>query len=135
DPESQISIRWKLFPEGTPDTKPSRTRFKVLERLKGYTLLECFPLTGRTNQIRVHLENAGLPLAGDKLYGRSDEQFLEFLRFVKAGGDSRFDGRYECERHMLHAASLEFEHPITQEPVKVEAPTPPDMLAFIEKHR
>ena len=132
DPQSEISIRWKLFPAGTPNTKPSRTDFKVLSHLKGYTVLECFPKTGRTNQIRVHLDFVGLPLAGDKLYGRSDKQFLEFLAHVKGGGDSRFAGRYECERHMLHASSLGFEHPIKQEPIKIEAELPVDMKKFIE---
>jgi RluA family pseudouridine synthase len=133
DSKSQISVRWTLYPEGTPNTKSSKTLFKVLKRLKGYTVLECIPLTGRTNQIRVHLAAAGLPLAGDKLYGRSDEEFLDFLKFVKAGGDSRFENRYECERHMLHAACLEFEHPVTQAPLKVEAEMPGDMREFIER--
>ena len=131
DKASEISIRFKLFPSGTPDTKESRTQFKVLKRLKGYTLIECHPLTGRTNQIRVHLDSAGLPLAGDKLYGRSDREFLDFLDFVKKGGDSRFDGRYECERHMLHASSLAFKHPVTEQNLKIEAEMPDDMQKFL----
>ena len=57
---------------GTPETKDSRTQFKVLERYKNHALVECVPLTGRTNQIRVHLAHAGFPIAGDKLYGRLD---------------------------------------------------------------
>jgi RluA family pseudouridine synthase len=134
DPESVISIRQKMFPADTPNTKKSRTLFKVIQRLRGHTLMECVPLTGRTNQIRVHLADAGLPLAGDKLYGRTDKEFLDFLSFVKAGGDSRFDGRYESPRHLLHAASLEFEHPITGQQLLVEAALPEDMKTFIEKH-
>jgi 23S rRNA pseudouridine1911/1915/1917 synthase len=134
DPGSAISVRWRLFPSGTPNTKESSTRFKVLQRLKGYTLVECVPLTGRTNQIRVHLASLGLGLAGDKLYGRSDQEFLDFLSFVKKGGDSRFDGRYESERHMLHAASLGFRHPITEGNISIEAGMPDDMKSFIEKY-
>ncbi len=132
---STLTMRWKLFPLGTPDTKPSKTKFKVLKRFEKngqpFALVECQPLTGRTNQIRVHAEAAGFPLAGDKLYGRTDQEFLDFIEFVKNGGDSRFGGRLETERHMLHAASLEFEHPITQVPIKVEAEPPQDFQDFL----
>jgi RluA family pseudouridine synthase len=135
DPQSEISVRWKLFPSGTPNTKASRTKFKVIQRLKDFALVECHPLTGRTNQIRVHLDSLGLPIAGDKLYGRSDKEFLDFLNFVKKGGDSRFDGRYESQRHMLHAASLAFKHPVTEADLKIEAEMPDDMKNFIESKK
>jgi len=131
DPDSEISIRQKLFAVGTPDTKDSKTKFRVIRRLKGHALVECEPLTGRTNQIRVHLAHAGFPIAGDKLYGRTDREFLDFLDFVKKGGDSRFDGRYESPRHMLHAASLRFIHPVTEQPLFIEAAPPADMQKLI----
>jgi len=60
---------------------------------------------------------------------------LDFLQFVKAGGDSALTAAYECERHMLHAASLEFEHPIKMEPLKnFEAEIPGRYEIFIEKN-
>jgi len=96
-------------------------------------LIECQPLTGRTNQIRVALAHVGLPLAGDKLYGRSDKEFLDFFAVVKAGGDSRFDGRYECERHMLHApAGIRASD--QNGTLKIEAEIRKNMKLFIEKY-
>ncbi|MGH7442280.1 MAG: RluA family pseudouridine synthase, partial [bacterium] len=115
DPQSRLELRQKLYPSGTPGTKESATRFVVKERLKGYTLLTCQPLTGRTNQIRVHLEAVGLPLAGDKLYGRTDDFYLDFIKHVKSGGGQDFAGRVEHPRHLLHAWKLALRHPMTGE--------------------
>src|SRR5258708_8632054 len=77
-----------------------------------YTLLECYPLTGRTHQIRVHLKYAGFPLVGDKKYaGRKI---------------SRLDARW-CPRQFLHATKLEFNHPATGEKLSFESPLPADL--------
>lgn len=135
DPASQISIRQKLFASGTPGTKESTTRLLLKEKLKDSAVLECLPLTGRTNQIRVHLEAAGFPLAGDKLYGREDQVFLDYTKFVKAGGDQGFGGRLECPRHLLHASELRLRHPITGTMHTWSAPLPQDMLDFISAQR
>ncbi|HTB21899.1 MAG TPA: RluA family pseudouridine synthase [bacterium] len=135
DPTSKLDLRQKLYPQGKPDTKDSATRFLVKERLKDYTLLACQPLSGRTNQIRVHLETLGLPLAGDKLYGRTDDFYLDFIKHVKAGGGQDFEGRVEHPRHLLHAWKLGLRHPMTGERMQWEAPIPEDMRAFLEAHR
>jgi RluA family pseudouridine synthase len=135
DPASVLDLRQKLYPAGTPDTKESATRFLVKERLKGFTLFACQPLTGRTNQIRVHLEAAGFPLAGDKLYGRDDSFYLEFIKHVKAGGGQDFSGKVEHPRHLLHAWKLTLRHPVSGERVSWEAPLPKDMEDFIAAHR
>jgi 23S rRNA-/tRNA-specific pseudouridylate synthase len=85
------------------------TKFIVKERLKDKaTLLELHPLTGRTHQIRVHLASFQHPIVGDHVYGTNDKEFS----FVK--------------RHMLHASSLEFFHPVTKKSMKIEAPWPLD---------
>jgi 23S rRNA pseudouridine1911/1915/1917 synthase len=60
--------------------KPSVTEVRVAERFRGYTLVECRPRTGRTHQIRVHLADAGFPLAVDPLYGRRDALHLSELK-------------------------------------------------------
>ncbi len=132
DPESTVSVRKRVVPAGTPEAQPALTRFSVIERLNGYTVLRCLPATGRTNQIRVHLAHIGHPLAGDKLYGRSDSEFLEFVTEARAG---RFDPLpwMDAPRHMLHAYSIGFMHPVYSKPVSFQYPIPEDMIRFIEK--
>jgi RluA family pseudouridine synthase len=134
DSTSSISVRQKVVPEGTPYSKPSLTHFEKIKDLDGFTLLRCIPKTGRTNQIRVHLDSIGHPIVGDKLYGRTDEQFLEFIRHVKSGGDPAFSGHLETPRHFLHAGKLCFVHPITGNRVTFQAELPLDMREFIEKN-
>lgn len=134
DTGSSISIRRRVAPEGTDEGRASLTRFEVIEHLRGYTLLRCLPATGRTNQIRVHLAHLGHPLAGDKLYGRSDEEFLEFVRRARAGIYEPLPWM-ESPRHLLHASLLAFDHPVTGERVSFQCPLPTDMALFIEKTR
>ncbi len=95
--------------------REASTGFKVLERLDGFSYVEACPATGRTHQIRVHLNHAGYPVVGDETYGRKAK---------KSAG-----------RPLLHAYRIEFVHPATSEPVVIEAPVPADMRDFIEKHR
>jgi 23S rRNA pseudouridine1911/1915/1917 synthase len=91
----------------------ARTRYEVLEALRGHTLLRCDLDTGRTHQIRVHLAAFGHPIAGDRVYG---------------GGSA-------APRPMLHAWRLKLLHPRTGEPLSFEAPPPEDFRAFLEAQR
>jgi 23S rRNA pseudouridine1911/1915/1917 synthase len=100
--------------------RPAITLWKVIERLDGFTLLEIFPRTGRTHQIRVHLSTMGHPLLGDPLYGR------------KGRPDATHDSALrQClkkiSRQALHAQRLEFNHPRTGERVYFVSPTPEDI--------
>lgn len=95
--------------------RQARTSFKVLERLAGFTFVEACPETGRTHQIRVHLNHAGYPVVGDETYGRKAKNL--------------------AQRPLLHAYRIEFTHPVTGAAVVIEAPVPGDMGDFIEKHR
>jgi 23S rRNA pseudouridine955/2504/2580 synthase len=86
------------------------TRVKVLKANPDFSLLEVRLLTGRTHQIRVHLAHVGHPVLGDEKYG----------------GEAKKAAR----RLLLHAARLSFQHPVTGERVRLEAPLPPDLKAF-----
>lgn len=135
DPDSSLDLRQKVYASATPTGKDSATRFLLREALNGYSLLHCQPFTGRTNQIRVHLENIGLPLAGDKLYGRPDAFYIDFIKHVKAGGGQDYAGKVEHPRHLLHAWKLGIKHPVTGERMLWEAPMPADMEGFVQSHR
>lgn len=76
--------------------KPSQTRYRVKKRSEDQTLVDLFPITGRSHQLRVHLLSLGHPILGDDLYG---------------------GGQAEAERLMLHATELGFEHPVSREPL------------------
>lgn len=99
----------------TPTPREAVTRFEVAELLGPRTLLEVTLETGRTHQIRVHLEAIDLPVSGDPVYGIPRD--------------------LDLERQFLHAARLAFEHPITGERVDVESPLPDDLAAALERAR
>ncbi|GHE90577.1 23S rRNA pseudouridine(955/2504/2580) synthase RluC [Thalassotalea profundi] len=93
--------------------KESETRFKVLQHYKDATLVRAFPVTGRTHQIRVHCQVKGHPIACDTKYGHPD--FDEHMRNIG------------LKRLFLHAASIEFTHPFTEQRIKIEAPLEPSL--------
>jgi 23S rRNA pseudouridine1911/1915/1917 synthase len=114
------------------DGKPSRTRLWVERRFRGYTLLGCEPLTGRTHQIRVHLAASGFPLVVDPHYGR-----LRTLSLSEIKSNYRPKrGRAELPliaRLTLHARSIEFPCVESGAPVRVEAPVPRDLLRVLKQ--
>jgi 23S rRNA pseudouridine1911/1915/1917 synthase len=100
------------------DTETPRdavTHFEVVELLRAHALLRVRLETGRTHQIRVHLAAIDLPVSGDPVYG--------------------IDGDLGLTRQFLHAARLQFEHPLTGERVDVESPLPPDLEAALVRAR
>ena len=99
----------------TATPREAITHFETLELLPGHTLLEVRLETGRTHQIRVHLEAIGLPVAGDPVYGVAGDLGLE--------------------RQFLHAARLAFQHPLTGERIEVESPLPADLAEALGRAR
>ena len=88
------------------------TKYRVLERHRGFSVLEVEPVTGRTNQIRIHLKGIGHPLVGESVYVFRKDYDLKFKRAA------------------LHAGRVEFAHPTTDEKLVFEAPLPEDMERF-----
>ena len=113
----------------TQDGLPAVTRYCVQRLFAHHALVEAAPETGRQHQIRVHLAHIGHPVVGDKLYGASEQAFMDYC---DAGLTPElldlFDG---LPRHALHAARLIFPHPKTREPVTVESPLPGDLLEYM----
>ena len=133
----------KRFARPDPTSDPNRTTGPEADETVArprpkpawYSLLRLAPRTGRKHQIRIHLAHLGHPIVGDKLYGRTDEEFLEFVHHVKAGGDPAFGGKFGPARHLLHASRLAFIHPITGTKVTFEAPMPEDLDQYLTSHR
>ena len=123
--DSAINLRRGI---NTVEGVPSRTTVKVLRRLENHTLVSCRIHTGRTHQIRVHMEHLGFPLLGDKLYGHPDEVFIHHLDI---GDDEWVRQRVDYPRHTLHAWKLSVPHP-SGRLLSVEAPLPADMATLLE---
>ncbi|HVZ81310.1 MAG TPA: RluA family pseudouridine synthase [bacterium] len=121
-------IRMKLGVD-QEKAKPSITDFTRWEVKKGFSLLEVKPVTGRTHQIRVHLESLGYPLVGDKLYSGDEETFL---RFMDEGWTDWLQGKVLLPRQALHAFRIEFDHPATGKRLSFEDPLPADLRKFWE---
>jgi 23S rRNA pseudouridine1911/1915/1917 synthase len=115
--------------EVAPDGLPSRTRWRVVERLRGHTLVECRPETGRQHQIRAHLSAIGHPIVGDKLYGEDPRLFTSFC---DGGWTPTLAARLGLPRQALHASEVTFPHPRTGQPTNVRAPLPADMEGYLE---
>lgn len=96
------------------DGREALTEFRVVEVFASYSLLEVWPKTGRTHQIRAHLAFIGHPVVGDTVYGRRKQPFT-------------------LKRHFLHAASITFAHPISGEPITVESPLPVALQNLLDK--
>jgi len=105
------------------------TRIVKIKTFDSYTIVKALPKTGRLHQIRVHLNYAGLPIVGDKIYGK-DEKF--YLAFIRDGLTEDLLSELEMKRCALHAHKLKIINPDTGEFVKYIAPYPDDFKEFCE---
>jgi RluA family pseudouridine synthase len=109
--------------EGLPGARPSTTFIRMVAPFPpGASLVEAFPASGRTHQVRIHLAHAGHPLLVDPDYGDPPPW--------RAPG-----GSATLARTPLHAASLELLHPSSGAPLRIEAPLAPDMQAVVDALR
>lgn len=117
--------------QGHVTSKPARTFYEVLERFRRFTLVRLNPETGRTHQIRVHMEHAGCAVLCDRLYGgRSILTTDQAARLMGVSTEQEGEGML-IERQALHAARLELDHPQTRKRMVFEAPLPEDMLRVL----
>jgi len=121
---SEIRMKLAVTKEAGHD---SVTEFALVEAKKDFSLVQARPLTGRTHQIRVHLEHLGFPIVGDKLYSGNDETFLHFY---ENDWDEWLRERVLLPRVALHAYRLEFPHPETGKLMEFESPLTEDLVSF-----
>ena len=103
---------------------PAETSFEVIKssRAENISLVKCIPKTGRTHQIRVHLEANGTPIVGDKVYGNGEWRDLK-PALVSLG----------VRHHMLHATEIEFTPPDLGEPINFYAVFPKGFISLIKR--
>lgn len=106
------------------DGRPAATRWRVLERFRGHCLVEARLESGRTHQIRVHLEHAGHPLVGDPTYGGR-------LRLPAGMGAVAIAALRAFPRQALHATRLALSHPVSGESMAWERPPPEDFQTLL----
>ena len=94
-----------------PDGSPAVSRYEVLAKKDGMSLVRLLPETGRTHQLRVHMASVGCPLAGDWLYGTEDVELIP--------------------RPALHSCALTMTHPVTGELLHLTVPVPEDMARLV----
>jgi 23S rRNA pseudouridine1911/1915/1917 synthase len=96
--------------------QPALTQYKTIAKRKGFAIVEAMPLTGRTNQIRIHFKGIGHPIVGETKYA------------------FRRDFELKAKRLCLHAKSLEFRHPLTHKNINIDAKIPKDLEDFLNRH-
>lgn len=106
-----IIVREVCSPDA-PDADEAKTVYRVLLSKNGHTLVQAYPITGRTHQLRVHFSSVGYPITGDDLYGTPSPLI---------------------PRHALHAYTLTFPHPSTQKKLSFCSPLPKDFSDLLEK--
>ncbi len=151
---SEGVMDWPIGAEGGPirvrqaihglGASPARTRYVLLKSwgqirfssngaskldlTPGVSMVRVFPQTGRMHQIRVHMAALGHPLLGDPLYTGEGEIYLKLVAGRCTPADRSTLG---FPRVALHAATLSFLHPMTQSPMRIEAPLPEDMQRYL----
>jgi 23S rRNA pseudouridine1911/1915/1917 synthase len=96
--------------------RAAESRYRVVKRYEGFTLLDVQILTGRTHQVRVHLSSIRHPVVGDTLYGAPSRLPADLP---------------SLSRTFLHAASIRFRHPRSGEPIEIHSPLPSDLDEFL----
>ena len=107
------------------DGRDAVTHYRLRERFRAHTALECRLETGRTHQIRVHMAHLKHPIVGDPIYGGP-------LKLPRGASDALIAVLRGFKRQALHAETLEFIHPASGEPLRLSAPLPADMQQLLQ---
>jgi len=121
---SEVRLRRGVNPEGLD----AHTTFHLVQQMSQHALIRCRLHTGRTHQIRIHLDHIGHPIVGDKLYGQPDFVFIEHLDH---GPTARVRNAVQFPRHALHACKTQFPHP-DGNTITVEAPLPEALQSIVD---
>jgi 23S rRNA pseudouridine1911/1915/1917 synthase len=125
--------RTRMTVRPSDNARSAISHYEVVRRIETrfgkFTLLHVRIETGRTHQIRVHMASIGHPVVGDTLYGASGQ--LATQSASTSGARPAQPERLRLGRNFLHAARLEFTHPVTGEPVELEAPMPSGLESFL----
>mgnify|MGYP003451544803 CR=1 FL=1 len=119
-------VRMAVVKEG--GGREAITHYRVREKFRSHTVVECRLETGRTHQIRVHMAHVKHPLIGDPLYGGA-------FKLPKAATEFLVETLRAFKRQALHAEKLSFIHPVSGEQLSFEAPMPEDMVVLIKALR
>jgi 23S rRNA pseudouridine1911/1915/1917 synthase len=129
---TEIELKMSPLPESLGG-QPAQTRFRRIDTAGEFSVVECFPKTGRQHQIRVHLEAAGHPIVGDKLYGLPEAEGLRYVNRQYLSPEA--EARLLLPRHALHSAGLRFDHPVTGERLEFRCELPADLRDFLARQR
>ncbi|MFT5196470.1 MAG: 23S rRNA pseudouridine1911/1915/1917 synthase, partial [Candidatus Promineifilaceae bacterium] len=105
-----------IEPGRSATSQPSQTRYELTEAFQQHSLVTCYPITGRTHQIRVHLAYIGYPIVGDHIYGRKKKSL-------------------PIKRHFLHARKITFKRPSDNKEMTIEAPLAPELEEVLQALR
>jgi len=109
------TIKGRIYNRNKKRDEPAATHYKVVRRANSYDVVEVEPVTGRTNQIRIHFKGIDHPLVGESVYAFRKDFALKFHRAA------------------LHASYIRFKHPATGEMIDFVSPLAEDMKSFLEK--
>lgn len=115
--KGQLASKIKNFKAGRPILQDAVLNYELIEAFRDCSLLRVFPVTGRTNQIRIQFSEIGHPLVGDRKFSFARDYDVKFRRTA------------------LHAQRLEFVHPVTKKTISIKVNLPEDMEVFLARHR